>query len=65
MIRQTGGWIDVESDGEDHLSISDGDGEDEESRERVPENDGSTTDANRTSTLATIHVCYAHLLTNR
>jgi protein SDA1 len=57
----SGGWIDVESDGEDHLSVSDGDGEDEKNREKLPENDGPTIDANRTSTLATTKVCYAHL----
>jgi len=39
---------------EDHISISDG--EDKKSREKLPENDGPTPDANRTSTLATTKV---------
>ena len=62
----SGGWVDVESDGEGHLSISDGDGdgEDEENRGKVPENVGSTTGTNQTSTLATSKVCHARLLTN-
>ena len=33
----SGAWTDVESDGEDHLSISDGDGEDGKTGERLPD----------------------------
>jgi protein SDA1 len=54
----SGGWIEVESDGGDHLNISDSDGEGEKSGEKLQENDGSATDANRTSTLATTKVCF-------
>jgi len=57
----SGGWIDVESDGEDHLSLSDSDGEDEKGKEKPPENDGPVNDANRTSARATTKVCYAYL----
>ncbi|KAI0256010.1 SDA1-domain-containing protein [Lactifluus subvellereus] len=54
----SGGWIGVESDGEDHLSISDsdGDGGDEKSRTKLPENDGPSIEVNRTSTLATTKI---------
>jgi protein SDA1 len=55
----SGGWIDVESHGEDRLGISDGE---DEKREEVPENDSPTTDPNRTSKLPTTKVRYAHLL---
>ncbi len=54
-----GGWIDVESDGEDYLSLSDSGGEDE--KEKPLENDGPVNDANRTSALATTKVRYAYL----
>jgi protein SDA1 len=57
----SGGWIDVQSDGEDNLSISDSDGENEKGKEKHPENDGSVNDANRTSTLATTKVCYTYV----
>lgn len=55
------GWINVESDGEDHLSFSDSDGEDEKCKGKPLENDGLVNDANRTSTLATTKVSYAYL----
>jgi hypothetical protein len=54
------GWIDVESDGEDHLSFSDSDSGGK-GKEKPPENDGVVNDANRTSTLATTKVRYAYL----
>ena len=57
----SGGWIDVESDGEDHLSFSDSDGEGGKGKEKPPDNDGVVNDANRTSTLATTKVRYAYL----
>jgi len=61
----SGSWIDVESDGEDHLSLSDSGGEDE--KEKPLENDGPVNDANRTSAsaLTTTKVRYAYLLTDR
>src|SRR6266702_1001508 len=53
----SGGWIDVESDGGDHLSVSDSEDEDKKSNGKLPENEGPSTEANRTSTLATTKVC--------
>ncbi|KAH9978317.1 protein required for actin cytoskeleton organization and cell cycle progression [Russula compacta] len=50
------GWIDVESGGEDHLSVSDSDSEHEKRGAQPPENDGPASDANRTSTLATTKI---------
>ncbi|KAI9511387.1 protein required for actin cytoskeleton organization and cell cycle progression [Russula earlei] len=50
------GWIDVESDGEDHLSISDSGDEDEKHREELPRNEGFANEAKRTSTLATTKI---------
>ncbi|KAH9004634.1 protein required for actin cytoskeleton organization and cell cycle progression [Lactarius hatsudake] len=52
----SGGWIDVESDGGDHLSVSDSEDEDKKSVGKLPPNEGSSTDANRTSTLATTKI---------
>ncbi|KAH9072189.1 protein required for actin cytoskeleton organization and cell cycle progression [Lactarius deliciosus] len=52
----SGGWIDVESDGGDHLSVSDSEDEDKKSDGKLPPNEGSSTDANRTSTLATTKI---------
>ena len=52
-----GGWIDVESDGGDHLSISDSEDEDKKDNSKPTENEASSTEANRTSTLATTKVC--------
>ncbi|KAI9458158.1 hypothetical protein BJY52DRAFT_1186957 [Lactarius psammicola] len=46
------GWIDVESDGGDHLKVSDSEDEDKKSNGKLPENEGPSTEANRTSTLA-------------
>jgi protein SDA1 len=57
----SGGWIDVESDGEDHLDLSDSGGEDEKVKEKPLEKDGPINDANRTSALATTKVCYVYL----
>jgi len=57
----SGGWIDVESDGEDHLSLSDSDGEDEKGKEKPPEDDGPVNDTNRTSALATTKMCHTYL----
>ncbi|KAH9967129.1 protein required for actin cytoskeleton organization and cell cycle progression [Russula dissimulans] len=50
-----GGWIDVESDGEDHLSLSDSD-KDEKGRDKLTKPDGTAIDASRTSTLATTKI---------
>jgi protein SDA1 len=61
----SGGWIDVESDGEDHLSLSDSGGEDEKGKAEPLENDGPVNDANRTSALATTKVRYTYLLMDR
>ncbi|KAH9000235.1 protein required for actin cytoskeleton organization and cell cycle progression [Lactarius akahatsu] len=52
----SGGWIDVESDGGDHLSVSDSEDEDKKSDGKLPPNEESSTDANRTSTLATTKI---------
>ncbi|KAH9044217.1 protein required for actin cytoskeleton organization and cell cycle progression [Lactarius hengduanensis] len=52
----SGRWIDVESDGGDHLSVSDSEDEDKKSDGKLPPNEGSSTDANRTSTLATTKI---------
>lgn len=53
----SGGWIDVESGGENELSISDSDGEGDMSSTRLPDNDGpSPVEVNRTSALATTKV---------
>ncbi|KAI0272597.1 SDA1-domain-containing protein [Gloeopeniophorella convolvens] len=51
----SGGWVDVESDGEDHLSISDS--EDEKEKKDDPSaKAGPSTNANRISTLATTKI---------
>ncbi|KAH9066597.1 protein required for actin cytoskeleton organization and cell cycle progression [Lactarius vividus] len=53
----SGGWIDVESDGGDHLSVSDSEDEGKKKSDgKLPPNEGSSTDANRTSTLATTRI---------
>ncbi|KAI9440476.1 protein required for actin cytoskeleton organization and cell cycle progression [Lactarius indigo] len=52
----SGGWIDVESDGGDHLSVSDSEDEDKKSDGKLPANEESSTDPNRTSTLATTKI---------
>ncbi|KAH9036310.1 protein required for actin cytoskeleton organization and cell cycle progression [Lactarius pseudohatsudake] len=52
----SGRWIDVESDGGDHLSVSDSEDDDKKSDGKLPPNEGSSTDANRTSTLATTKI---------
>ena len=52
-----GGWIDVESDGGDHLNISDSEDEDKKSHDKTTANEALSTEANRTSTLATTKVC--------
>jgi len=56
----SGGWIDVESDGGDHLNLSDSDDEDKKDRDELTKPDEPAIDANRTSTLATTKVCYVH-----
>lgn len=53
----SGGWIDIESDGEDHLNVSDSDAEDGKNGDKLRKDDGSPGDVNRTSTLATTKVC--------
>ncbi len=53
----SGGWIGVESDGEDHLNISDSDDEGGKSRDKLRKDDEPASGANRTSTLATTKVC--------
>lgn len=53
----SGGWIDVESDGGDHLNISDSEDEGKKSHGKTAANEALSTEANRTSTLATTKVC--------
>ncbi|KAF8273098.1 protein required for actin cytoskeleton organization and cell cycle progression [Lactarius quietus] len=52
----SGRWIDVESDGGDRLDISDSEDEDKRSNEKPSANEAPSTDANRTSTLATTKI---------
>jgi protein SDA1 len=52
----SGGWIDVESDG-DHLNISDSEDEDKKNIGKPAANEAPPTETNRTSTLATTKVC--------
>jgi protein SDA1 len=53
----SGGWIDVESDGGDHLNVSDSGDEDGKNGDKLRKIDESAGDVNRTSTLATTKVC--------
>ncbi|KAH9995025.1 SDA1-domain-containing protein [Russula vinacea] len=52
----SGRWIDVESDGEDHVNFSDSDGEDGKSGDNIRKDNEPASDANRTSTLATTKI---------
>ncbi|KAN0105324.1 protein required for actin cytoskeleton organization and cell cycle progression [Russula decolorans] len=52
----SGGWIDVESDGGDHLNVSDSGDEDGKNGDKLRKIDESAGDVNRTSTLATTKI---------
>ncbi|KAF8475234.1 protein required for actin cytoskeleton organization and cell cycle progression [Russula ochroleuca] len=52
----SGRWIDVESDGGDHLNFSESDGEDGKSGDKIRKDDEPPGAANRTSTLATTKI---------
>ena len=56
----SGRWIDIESDGENHVNFSDSDGEDGKNGDNIRKDNEPASDANRTSTLATTKVWYAY-----
>jgi protein SDA1 len=55
-LSDAGSWIDVESDGGDHLNISDSEDESKKRNGELPVNEGPSTEENRTSTLATTKI---------